>query len=206
VQGAHWWSDGLVAERWAQVSGSSVACQPGCASCCRFRIQASPPEVLFIADYLTAHLSQPEQDAFSLTVRCLSEQAATMDVLAWGVSGYDCPLLLADQRCVAYDLRPFICRAWHSTNAEACRQGDCVSNAYAYAIPLRVLEGLEKGLARAGLEGEPVELITALDEVMGDAEATGSWLAGHKVFGRSAEIARKDNARIYEDMNRGGYI
>lgn len=203
---AHELGDALVARRWREVTGALIACQPGCSYCCKFRIQASPPEVLVIAEHLKGQLQETEREAFLSEMRRLAREAARMDVFGWGIRGCACPLLLLTGRCSIYDLRPFICRAWHSTNVEACQQGDCLSDAYAYAIPLRVLDGLERGLARAGLQGEPVELITALDEVMRDSKAMENWLAGSRVFERSTEVARKDNLRIHEDMNRGGCI
>ena len=206
VRAAHKTSDALVADRWEQVTGTFLACQPGCGFCCRYRIQASPPEVLVIADYLQGQLGRAEHAAFMSRLHGLAEEAVNADVIAWGMSGRMCPLLLSTERCSIYAFRPFICRSWHSFNLENCHRGDCICDSYAYTIPLRILDGLERGLAKAGLQGEPVELIIALDEVMGDSAAAKDWLAGRRVFGRSADIAKADNLRVYDDMNRAGSI
>lgn len=206
VRNAHETSDALVADRWEQITGTFLACQPGCGFCCKYRIQASPPEVLVIADYLKGQLRGVEHDDFMSRLHGLANEAVNTDVFGWGTIGHICPLLLSTERCSIYALRPFICRSWHSFSLENCHRGDCICDSYAYTIPLRILDGLERGLADAGLQGEPVELITGLDEVMGDSEAAKDWLAGRRVFGRSADIAKADSLRVYEDINRAGSV
>jgi hypothetical protein len=161
-----------------------VACKAGCTYCCHLLFFTDVLTVFLVADWLRRN--RPA-DALE---RLQSRLAAFIDD-GYGLKTVPrppCPLL-ADDRCMAYDVRPLVCRAQNSLQVSQCEEKfhgkrDMV---VAYDVPLRIwtalAEGLSAGLAEAGLAGsESVEFVTALKIVLETPDAMERWIAGEPVF------------------------
>lgn len=161
-----------------------IACKQGCTYCCHLLFFADVPTVFLVADWLRGHLPA---DAIE---RLQGRLAAFIDD-GYGLTAVPrpaCPLLV-DGQCVAYEVRPLVCRAQNSLNVSQCEEKfhgkrDMVE---AHDIPLRVwmalAEGMTAGLAEAGLAGsESVEFSTALKIVLETPDAMKRWLAGEPLF------------------------
>lgn len=100
-----------------------AACGPGCGWCCHIRVAASIPELLVIYDELTAQTT-PEGLAY-FKERILAADAAgdILDEEFWYKSQTPCPFLDTQNGCLIYPIRPFACRAHHSTDANICQKG-----------------------------------------------------------------------------------
>lgn len=91
-----------------------VACEAGCNHCCVLPVVATPPEVAFIAQVVTAKFSSDERAA-------LKQRIADRDAAIRGRSSrrHMCPLNV-EGKCSVYGVRPFNCRTYHSFDVNAC--------------------------------------------------------------------------------------
>ena len=103
-----------------------------------------------------------------------------------------CPLL-AEEKCLVYPWRPFMCRAMHSLNREHCRTscaaGDLSGDEYylhRYVFPMSVSAGLSEGFRAVGCQTPVLELSQALGQALLEPRLAERWLAGENVFGESS--------------------
>ncbi|BBK38880.1 hypothetical protein STAQ_39580 [Allostella sp. ATCC 35155] len=163
-----------------------VACRAGCNYCCHQVVSARAPEIFLLARAVAA---QPPEQRTVLAARVREAAAAVdgMTVAERHRRNLPCPLL-EDGRCAVYADRPLACRAFASTDVEAC------ARAFAHepvpipvpraAMELRgVLTRAGEAAARiAGLPDGQYELIRAMAIVLDDPEAEAKWLAGTDVL------------------------
>ncbi|MBC8159562.1 MAG: hypothetical protein H8E94_09560 [Alphaproteobacteria bacterium] len=161
-----------------------IACQQGCTFCCHLLFFTDALTVFIVADRLKENCS-PEQ------LHALRSRLTDFIDNEYGVTQVPrppCPVL-ADGLCMAYDVRPLVCRAQNSLQVSQCEekhQGK-LDMVVAHDIPLRVWtvmsEGIAAGLAEAGLAGnESLEFVTALRIVLDNPAAMDQWIAGEPVF------------------------
>jgi hypothetical protein len=185
------WSDRLVeALEAADPLPRAVACQPGCAYCCHNQVEVTPPEVFSIAQVVTLYVPAPRQEI-------LKEKTLVAAALRVGKSKAElaatrktqpCPLL-AEEKCLVYPWRPFMCRAMHALSREHCRAsfmaGDLTADEYylhRYVFPLSVSAGLTQGFQALGCQTPVLELSRALGQVLLAPGLGEDWLAGKRVF------------------------
>lgn len=176
----------LTQDRMAQLfpPAEPIACKAGCTYCCHLLFFTDVSTVFLVADWLRRN--QPAESLESLRSRL----AAFIDE-GYGLKSVPrppCPLLV-DDRCMAYEVRPLVCRAQNSLQVSQCEEKfrgerDMVT---AHDVPLRIwaglAEGLSAGLAEAGLAGsESVEFVTALKIVLETPDAMDRWMAGETLF------------------------
>src|SRR5262249_55173747 len=99
-----------------------------------------------------------------------------------------CPLL-AENRCLAYPVRPLTCRGFNSADAVQCEQSLAPGNRIvvpSYAPQQRintlVLDGMRAALEQSRLEADLLELTAALSIALTTPEAAERWLSGETVF------------------------
>jgi Fe-S-cluster containining protein len=153
----------IVAGEYAPV----LACQAGCAYCCRKPgVLVTLPELL----RLLHHVEGLDAEARSSVVERSSAYVAALDGRSFDVPTNDsipCPLLL-NERCSVYDVRPLVCRGYNSTDAAACRRAhDDGRHGVPIFAPLKdVTDGASVGvveaLAEAGRDEGMFDLGTAL--------------------------------------------
>lgn len=100
-----------------------AACTPGCAWCCHLRVTVSIPELLVIFEELRAQTTPEGMTCFKQRVQAAVRAGNTLDDAFWYESRTPCPFLDNKNGCLIYPIRPFSCRAHHSTDAAVCRQG-----------------------------------------------------------------------------------
>lgn len=138
------------------------ACRRGCDSCCHHPVGVTFAEAVGLAAAVEdlGPLTAP------LRERIAAAAAATRDVAWEQLAATPCPLL-ADGSCTVYGARPLACRAFGSTDADACRRlaaGERVD------LPFdRAAFGLGLGIGQA-LGGDHRELRAALAAIL----ATGA--------------------------------
>lgn len=92
----------------------SITCRPGCAYCCYHPIMISVLEAIPIYGYLqkwglwTDELKKRLKETSDLQYGTSFE--------TWLYAMIPCPLLTAEKKCMAYDARPLICRAYLATS------------------------------------------------------------------------------------------
>jgi len=91
----------------------TLSCSSGCSNCCYLPIEISVLEAIPIY----RHLSQKGRWNATL-VKKLAEHAEKTNFLSppvWLLTHIACPLLTDDQKCGAYEVRPFHCRTMWAT-------------------------------------------------------------------------------------------
>jgi Fe-S-cluster containining protein len=160
-----------------------LACREGCAWCCYQRVGTAAPEVFRLVAYLRSTLSSEQWSALLQRVgqRAAARRAAQRAPLPC--------VLLADDRCMAYQARPLTCRGYNSSNAHLCERA--LTPGAAVEIPLYapqkrlptfVLDGLRAGAVESGLDGTLLELTAALEVALTTPDAEQRWLAGEALF------------------------
>jgi Fe-S-cluster containining protein len=166
---------------------ASLACKKGCAHCCHRPVGTTAPVVLRIAAALR-EASGPEVFAAAMArVGALDEQTHGS---AWNLASrppLPCAFLL-DGACSIHAIRPFVCRAWNSTDASACEQAlseDEVEMRYDLfqRTTFAAIEaGLKAAVRSAGLDAADLEFTAAMRVAMALPDACERWLAGEPIF------------------------
>jgi Fe-S-cluster containining protein len=166
---------------------ASLACKRGCAHCCHRPVGTSAPTVLRIAAALREALSEPEFARVLARVVALDDKTHGAAWTPTERPPFPCAFLV-DGACSIYTLRPFVCRAWNSADAEACRRAlgqDSVEMRFDL-FQRTTFSGIERGLQAAlessGLDATVLELTAAIRVAMENSDACERWLAGEPVF------------------------
>lgn len=170
-----------------------VACRAGCNYCCHQVVSARAPEIFLLARAIRA---LPAADADRLSARIADMAAATagMDVAERHRRNLACPIL-EDGRCRLYADRPLACRAFASTDVEACARAFAHEPIpipvprSAMAVRTLVTRAGEAASRAARLPDDQYELVAALAIVLARADAEAEWLAGADLLAPAA--ARK---------------
>lgn len=160
-----------------------VACKKSCAFCCYLNVGVSIPEAVVIFDLLSS--TATEQGLAYFRTKILNYNSNTHA---------PCPFLDADGQntCLIYEIRPFSCRAYHSTDVDICHNGfDTDTKIQIPCFPLyRSFTDMYstvfiQTMAQKGLPSFQVSFIKALQILFEKNNATELWLAGDDIF-RSA--------------------
>jgi Fe-S-cluster containining protein len=187
--------DNLIASAVEQ-SSIKPACQPGCAFCCHYKVEVRAPEMLLVNDYLRATFS-----AERLTQTLARAQANETVIRALTpeehlTTNLQCPLL-EDNQCSVYPVRPFRCRNFHSTDANACERShndpDDMELATGMIEDVALLadaqtQGFEAAAEQTGRDHRIYDFTTALVEVLTDADATKRYQRGKRTFKQAIQV------------------
>lgn len=167
-----------------------LACKPGCAWCCHFKVEVRPEEVLQIVEHVRAKFSPARQQALYDTA---ARNAATLQALSPTQqlsANLACPFLL-DSQCSIHAVRPARCRTLHATDAAGCRQAFeepqnlSIPNTLVPALVLTGeahLKGARQAFAEAGYDDSPQELNAALAAALADGRPKRRFERGKKAF------------------------
>jgi len=173
-------------------SHASVACRRGCNYCCYLEVRVRAHEALVAAAWIKANL---RQDAIAAITARARDNAARTE--AMGRDGrrkinMRCALLGDDGSCMAYAVRPALCRKFHSTRLATCEA--------AHADPSRptaspehpavareamgMIDRARNAVDAAGLDTSFYDLNRALAELLGEGagKALRRWKAGKKII------------------------
>jgi Fe-S-cluster containining protein len=174
-----------------------TACKQGCAYCCHLRVGASIPEVLVIYSELAAQTTQEGFAILKERVLNVVAKGNTLSDAFWLTTRTPCPFLDVDtnQLCLIYSLRPFSCRAYHSTDVEACQKGyDLGRETMIPCFPLyRATTDMYSSiftrvLGEKGFPSYQVGFVKALEILFKDKGASDRWLDNKEDVFRSAKL------------------
>lgn len=185
AQQAAWFATQLVEQL---VDPQTIACRAGCAWCCSLFVSATAPEIIQIADYLRA--TRPADDLAALHERLVERELLLAGKTAEQRSAARLPcVLLVNQQCSVYPVRPLACGSWTSTNAQRCEESwrrhwaeTITANQMQLWLYGGVMLGLREGLDAHGLASEQLDLTTALRIALDLPDAAERWLAGEPIF------------------------
>jgi Fe-S-cluster containining protein len=186
------WADQLTeAFESANPLPNSVACVPGCTYCCHNQVEVTPAEMFLIARVIDQYFSPQKRELIKeKTLRSAALKAGrSKQELAAVRRAQPCPLL-AENKCVVYPWRPFMCRAMHSLDQEHCRtsflagdlSGEDTYYLHRYVFPMSLSAGLTAGCQEVGCTTPVLELTQALGQVLLAPWLAERWVAGEKVF------------------------
>ena len=186
-------SSDYIAGVWAR-SKEPPACARGCAHCCHIRVSVSVPEVLLAVDFAKrtlddGALARVRERAKSNAERARGKSSETYPAMP-------CAFLGEDGACTIYEARPFLCRADHAFDAEACRRAIMQDDRSVQARTnddVRVVSAIEQlalreALASRGVRVDQVEFQQALHLALSDETAGERWLAGEDAFAAAGEV------------------
>ena len=168
-----------------------AVCKNGCAYCCHLRVGVSIPEAIVV---FTELKSQTTPEGLIFLKERVTRTTAKGDTLSeawWLQTRTPCPFLDSDEQklCLIYAMRPFSCRAYHSTDQTFCRNG--YEKGQEVQIPCfpfyRAFTDIYstvfiRTLAQKGLFSFQVGFIRALQILFEDDMAIEKWIGGDNVF------------------------
>ena len=166
-----------------------IACKQGCAFCCHFPLDVTPPEIICMAEFLRKKLPGEELAAVRRRAAELAKKTWGMSTTERTGSGVPCALLV-DNLCSVYPVRPLLCRGWNSLEIQACQSayetGDIESAIPRYLpqsqIMFLVQLGMMAGLHASGFRPMLLESTAALRIALENRGAAEQWLEHKPVF------------------------
>lgn len=187
--------DNLIAKT-IDASHSKPACQAGCAFCCYYKVEVRAHEMLNIKDYLSKQFSAEKIQTILLHAEQNAAVIRTITPEQHLTSNLKCPLL-QDNQCSAYPVRPYRCRNFHATDAQACEQSFAdpanmtIATGMIESVALAAdahSQGFEAALEQKGLDARVYDFNTALVEVFADESCLKRYLRGKKTFQTALEV------------------
>lgn len=170
---------------------NKIDCNVGCSYCCYTRVTLTPPEALLIGQYVKESYSLKQTDGLmkriSNTLRMTKGKSPEELVSFWGKT--PC-IFLDNEKCTIYNVRPFLCRAWHSLSADQCKRAFESGNQEAEidSTPFRgiILGSLREGLSiicdSMGCETNTTDLPTSLKTILSLSDPFEIWVKGDRLF------------------------
>jgi len=168
----------------AKSLGAPIACKAGCSFCCRQpRITITPHEAIALFRYLRSQIPDEKASAIAAQVLANAERIASMTETERRSARIPCAFLV-DDRCSAYAARPAVCAAYHSVSRDECQDSYNDASDLSARIPMlesvRQIHGaMEQGMFKAledlKLNGETVELHTAVAALLRDPDLIARW-------------------------------
>ncbi len=180
----------------ASAQRRELACEAGCAACCRLAVAITAPEAIRIVHWLRARRSPAELGDLRQRVAGTSAQASHLSLEGRARARVACALLLPDGNCGVYEVRPIGCRGWTSfsrpaceaalTNAEPGHSGPMDAETWAAAGAATF--GLQSGLRARGLDAAHYELHSMLLWAMENERVGEGWARGESLARRCSRV------------------
>jgi len=187
--------DNLIAKAIDE-SPTKPACRAGCAFCCHYKVEVRAHEMLLIKDYISKTFSAEKISAVLAEAEANAAIIQTLTPEQHLTTNLKCALL-QDNQCSIYPVRPFRCRNFHSTDANACEQshGDPSNMEIATGMIEDVAmfadahtQGFEAAAGQTGRDARIYDFTTALLEVFNEPNAAKRYKVGKKTFQTAIEV------------------
>ena len=167
-----------------------IACKAGCSFCCHLRVMIRPHEAIALFRYLRSQV--PDEKARAIVAKLLAnaDRIGSMTETEHMSARIPCAFLV-DGCCSAYSTRPGICAAHHSLEKKGCEDSYNDPTDLSDRIPMlgsvhHIHGAMEAGISRAlkglNLQGEPVELHTAVAALLRDPSLIARWRKGRSLL------------------------
>ena len=171
-------------------SDSPIACKAGCSFCCHLRVLVRPHEAIALFRYLRSQISDEKASVIEAKVLANADLIGSMSETEHIFARIPCAFLV-DNCCSAYSARPAICAAHHSLDRSGCEASYNDPTDTSDRIPMiggvrHVHGAMEAGISKAlkglNLNGEPVELHTAVAALLRDPSLIARWRKGRSLL------------------------
>lgn len=157
-----------------------LACGERCSACCSQRVRASVPEVLAVAAHIRANF-EPDR---------IAGIVAQLPLRSPGRHGERC-VLLEDDRCSVYHVRPLVCQGHTGIEPADCHRVDHIVWLPQDHNFKAASEAVTAGLGRAGLRREMVEVASALRVALTEPDAERRYVDGEDIFAAARLMTRR---------------
>lgn len=191
-------SEELVSEIESDSFFSEIACGPNCPYCCSMQIRITPPEALLVGEHVLTTYSDERirnlKDRIMRNLELTDGKNQEEKVKNWHKT--QC-IFLEEGSCSLYEVRPFICRSWHSLDKAVCIKAydDKKVSAEIENYPHRnsifgtIRKGIISGCSAKGLQSGAMVITKAVLAILEhEGDAVTDWLSGAKVFPESAFV------------------
>lgn len=186
----------------------AVACQAGCAHCCRSSsVWATAPELFWLARQVRK-LTPEGEDALMNRLFDYLDVTGGRDLDTRFDINADCPLLLDDQ-CTQYRHRPLVCRALASRSVDDCVRVLVHKQPGGIRMPMGGLHlrtahagTLRAALRLSGYIDDRYELAAGLLTVLADDQSEQRWLAKELVFAALEDTSVATESDVDETVDR----
>lgn len=201
-----------LAEGLAAQSPREVACATGCDHCCHQSVGVTGIEAVTIVDYLKAQLNAEALERLALSVRQTRELTRGLSYSDRHSPAFPCVFLNAKGACSIYPVRPLVCRAVNSLDAEQCRLNlrapeqrskflATGQGAEALLGPIRASHAISAGMQLAGsdaygIDMQPLDLVAAIDELLTDPTMGQRWLTERATLSDAAGSNASSNPHL----------
>lgn len=180
----------------------AVDCGPGCAHCCRLRVEVHAYEALAIAAFLRQQRTPEQLASLTDALRDRARQVRKYTPDEHVKAGLKCLFLDEQDRCTIHQRRPVLCVGLTSRSRADCKAAFLDhSDTTRVAVHLPVMacaQGAASGAAGAmrelGLESGYHELNAAVLTALEHPEAAQRWLRGENVFAGPGSAAQPATA------------
>lgn len=187
--------DNLIAKAFDEAT-TKPACKAGCAFCCYYKVEARAHEILLIKEYINKNFDTEKAAAVLEGVAANAAIIRTLTPEQHLTTNLQCALLENNQ-CSIYPVRPFRCRNFHSTDAQACEAS--FNNPANMEISTGMIEevaiiadahtqGFEAAAEQTGRDNRIYDFNTALLEAITDEQPLKRYQRGKKTFQQAIEV------------------
>jgi hypothetical protein len=179
---------GLYEKSLHRAPGSeNLVCEKGCSYCCHLFVSASAPQVFSIANYIRKNCTDVDAEIERI---CAVEKTMRGFDPEERLAGHHPCVLLVDGQCVAYPVRPVICRMCCSLSLAACEKfwdgkadvGDVPMPDYVVPLRKNYDQALWAALHNYDLPPYGYDLNHALLAALENPNAEEEWFQGADVF------------------------
>lgn len=103
-----------------ELRGEKLDCETGCAACCHLPVKCPPEIIFFIRHCLASTLGDEQMTELKTLLQTYMDQWSQTSETERFLTRIPCPFLDPDNACLIYDIRPFSCRAFTSTDVRVC--------------------------------------------------------------------------------------
>ena len=169
---------------------SPIACKAGCSFCCHLRVMIRPHEAIALFRYLRSQVPDEKARAIVAKVLANADLIGSMTETEHMSARIPCAFLV-DGCCSAYSTRPGICAAHHSLDRKGCEDSYNDPTDLSDRIPMlgrvrhihgAMAAGISRALKGLNLEGESVELHTAVAALLRDPGLIARWRKGRSLL------------------------
>lgn len=173
-----------------------IDCKIGCSFCCYSRVSLTPAEAILISHYIKENYSLKKTDDLlkraTNNLRITQGKSDEERINLWGKT--PC-IFLQDDTCSIYNVRPLICRAWHSLSADQCsvafhtsdKDAEIDTTPFRNIIIGAVRDGLSHACEAFDCETKPIELTSSIKIILNHPEPVEAWINGEDLFHSPAE-------------------
>jgi hypothetical protein len=186
----------VAAERdLARFSGSQdcsrIACGPGCGACCVLNVAVLFPEAVAISRFIRRRFSADEIDGLRARMQELLVRTRWLDDEERLFLRAPCAFLDRQGSCMIHAVRPLLCRAVTSTDAQVCQ--DAIAMVALHGTPSVEMNLFHKQLIDTvycefgwtleflGFDHRPMSLATAVLTLLDDPDIVSLFVSGEKV-------------------------